>query len=261
MPFTLAHPAAVLPLRGLRYLRTVPLVLGAVTPDLPYYVPVRFGHLAPETHTVRGSLTTCVLLGYALLLGVLVLRRPLTALLSTRARWLCLAALAPFRQRPLEWPLALLSLLLGVWSHLLWDSFTHTDGWAVQRVAALTAPVSIATYHGTVCHVLQYLSSALGLLVLAAWYRRLPAPPAAPPVPGAPRSPVGPALALVAAAALLIGGVQATASYVHAPAFYHTLVVFLTRTLAWFALLYLVAGAVVTLEQRSAGPDGGEPRR
>ena len=180
MPFTLAHPAAILPLRGLRYLRTVPLIIGAMTPDLPYFVPARFGLIGPETHSVTGSFTTCLALGYAALACVFLLRRPLTALLSARARWLCLTALAPFSRRPLEWALASVSILLGVWTHLLWDSFTHNDGWVVRRVAVLSAPVTFGAYHLTVCHVLQYLSSAVGLAALALWYWRLPTPPAAP---------------------------------------------------------------------------------
>jgi hypothetical protein len=248
MPFTLAHPAAILPLRGIRYLRTVPLIIGAMTPDLPYYVPARFGHFSPETHSVTGSFTTCLVLGYAALGCVFLLRRPLTALLSARARWLCLSALAPFSRRPLEWVLAPVSIILGVWTHLLWDSFTHNDGWMVRRVAALSAPVSFLWYNGTVCHVLQYLTSAFGLAALALWYRRLPTPAAAPAGPDAPRSSVGPVLTLVAAAAILIGGVQATQAFSHLPVVYRTLDIFLIRSLAWFAVLYLVAGTVVTLE-------------
>jgi uncharacterized protein DUF4184 len=251
MPFTLAHPAAILPLRGLRYLRTVPLIIGAIIPDLPYYVPARFGLIRPETHSVTGSFTTCLLLGYAALVCVFLLRRPLTALLSARARWLGLTALAPFSRRPLEWAVAPVSIILGVWTHLLWDSFTHNDGWMVRRVAALSAPVSFLWYNGTVCHILQYLSSVFGLAAMALWYWRLPAPPAAPAEPGAPRSSVGPVLMLVATAAILIGGVQATQAFSHAPVVYHTLNIFLTRSLAWFVVLYLVAGTVVTLEHDS----------
>jgi hypothetical protein len=253
MPFTLAHPAAVLPLRRLARLRMAPLIIGAITPDLPYYVPARFAHFGPETHSVLGSFTTCLALGYATLLAVFVLRRPLTALLSARARWLCLRALAPFSARPAEWALA--AILLGVWTHLLWDSFTHTDGWAVRRVAALSAPVVFGSYSGTVCHVLQYLSSALGLAVMLWWYHRLPAPVATRD-PHAPRSAVGPVLALVISAAVLIGGVQAIETYNHQPVIYHTLNIFLTHSLAWFALLYLVAGALVTLEQQHAAMSG-----
>ena len=255
MPFTLAHPAAVLPLRGLARLRMAPLIIGAMTPDLPYYVPARLGHFGPETHNAVGAFTTCLVLGYAALLVLFVLRRPLTALLSARARWLCLRALAPFGERLSEWPLAALAILIGVWTHLLWDSFTHTDGWVVRRVAALSAPVTIGSYSGTVCHVLQYLSSALGLAALVWWYRRLAAPPAIRD-PSAPRSAVGPVLALVISAAVLIGGVQAIETYTHLPVVYHTLNIFLTHSLAWFALLYLVAGALVTLEQQHAAVSG-----
>ena len=251
MPFTLAHPAAILPLRGLRYLRTVPLIIGAMTPDLPYYVPARFGLIRPETHSLTGSFTTCLVLGYAALGCLLLLRRPLTALLSARARWLFLAALARFNRRPLEWALASVSIILGVWTHLLWDSFTHSDGWVVRRVAVLSAPVTLGGYSGPVCHLLQYLSSAFGLAAVAVWYWRLPAPPATPAGPDAPRSSVGPVLMLVATAAILIGGVQATQAFSQVPVLYHTLDIFLTRSLAWFAVLYLVAGTVVTLEHDS----------
>src|SRR5207237_631322 len=181
-------------------------------------------------------------LGYAALEAVDLLRRPLTALLSPRARFLCLRALAPFRGRPLEWALASLSIVIGVWNHLLWDSFTHNDGWIVRRVAVLSAPVSFAGYHGTLCHVLQYVTSAIGLGALALWYGRLPAPRAVAAGRGAPRSPVGPALVLVAAAAILIGGVQATRAFAQVPVMYRTIVTFLTHSLAWFAVLYLVAG-------------------
>src|ERR1700682_1552460 len=194
MPFTLAHPAAI-----------VPLIIGAMTPDLPYYVPVRFGLIRPETHSVTGSFTTCLVLGYAALGCVFLLRRPLTALLSVRARWLCLSALAPFSRRPLEWALAPVSIILGVWTHLLWDSFTHDEGWMVRRVAALSAEVSFLGYNGTVCHALQYLSSAFGLAAMAVWYWRLPAPSAGPAGPGAAHYPVGPLLMLVAGAAALDG--------------------------------------------------------
>lgn len=251
MPFTLAHPAAILPLRGLKYLRTAPLIIGAMIPDLPYYLPARFGLIGPETHSVTASFTTCLALGYAALGCVFLLRRPLTALLSARARWLFLTALAPLSRRPLEWALASVSIILGVWTHLLWDSFTHTDGWVVRRVAVLSATVTFGGYGGPVCHVLQYLSSAFGLAAMAVWYWRLPVPPVAPAGPDAPRSSVGPVLMLVAAAAILIGGVLATQAFSQAPIIYHTLYIFLTRSLAWFAVLYLVAGTVVTLEHDS----------
>ena len=76
MPFTLAHPAAILPLRGIPSLhgitlvRTAPLIIGAMIPDTPYYLPASVlrtaaaVHHIPDTHTLEGTLTTCLLLGY-----------------------------------------------------------------------------------------------------------------------------------------------------------------------------------------------------
>ena len=76
-----------------------------------------------------------------------MLRRPLTALMSPRARWLCLQALEPLRRRWTEWLFAGLAIVVGVWTHLLWDSFTHTDGWVVRRVSALSALVTGGAVH------------------------------------------------------------------------------------------------------------------
>ena len=256
MPFTLAHPAAILPLRGFRYLRTAPLIIGALVPDLPYYVPGSLGRSLLETHSFEGSYTIDLVLGCGVLALVYLLRRPLTALLAPRARWLCLAALAPFRARPREWLFAPLAILLGVWTHLLWDSFTHLDGWVVRRVAALSAPVTIGAYNGPLCHLLQYLSSVFGLAVMALWYTRLSVAPAAPASHESARSSSGPALLLVAAAAILIGGVQAAEFFQHTPNIYRMLNILLTRSLAWFGLLYLVAGTIVTLEQVHARVSG-----
>jgi hypothetical protein len=248
VPFTLAHPAAILPFRGVRLLRTAPLILGAMAPDLPYFLPKNLEKTLPETHEFSASFTTDLALGYLMLLAVFALRRPLTALLSPRARWLCLRALAPFRSNPSAWLLAALPILLGVWTHLLWDSFTHSDGWFVHRIAALSAPVTLGSYTGPMSHVLQYLSSAFGLVIMAIWYWRLPAPARVPATAGAPRSAVGPILVLVVAAAALIGGVQSTAHFHRTHFIYGALNILFTHSIAWFAALYLVAGIVITLE-------------
>ena len=252
MPFTFAHPAAVLPLRGLGRLRMAPLIIGAVTPDMPYYVPQRFAHFGPETHSIVGSFTTCLVLGYGALAFAFLLRRPLTALLSARARWLCLTALAPFDRRPLEWLLASVSIILGVWTHLLWDSFTHLDGWMVRRIDVLSRVVTIGSYDGELCHVLQYVSSVVGLAIMAVWYWRLQSPPAPRSPPAAAHSAAAPVLLLAVAAAALIGGVQAIETYRASEAIYRTLNVLLTHTIAWFAVLYLVAGTVIALSHDAA---------
>lgn len=251
MPFTLAHPAAVLPLRRLRGLRTAPLVIGAMVPDAPDYLPVPH-RVGVDTHTLTGSYLIDLPLGLLLLAAALLLREPLTALLSARARWLCLSALEPFRQRASEWLLATLAILIGVWTHLLWDSCTHGEGWIVRRVAVLRQIVVIGGYEIQVCHVLQYLSSVIGLAIVLIWYLRLRAP-TKDAAHAARLAHAGPGLLLVVGAALLIGGVEAQLAYSRSEgAIYRTLDVLLTRSVEWFVLLNLVAGTIVTLEHRAA---------
>ena len=253
MPFTLSHPAAILPLRRLKPLRTVPLVLGALAPDFSHYLPWSVRAWFPETHNLAASWRVCVPLCLVILGFCYLLRVPLTALMTPRARWLCLTAIEPFGKRWVEWLLAPLAILIGTWTHLLWDSFTHSSGWMVRHYAALHAHLTIGTYDTTVNRILQYLSSVAGLAILAVWYWRLPAPDPLPLRSRAGRPPAGPVLLLCAAAATLIGGVQATSYMEHIPSIYLGLETFLTHGLAWFALLYLAAGTVVALEHHGDG--------
>lgn len=250
MPFTLAHPAAVLPLRRFKYLETVPLIVGSVTPDLPYFVPARFGRLMADTHTLFGSFAYDIPIGLAVLAFGFLLRRPLTALMSVRGRELCLRAMERFRDRPLSWLLAPLAILTGTWTHILWDSFTHETGWIVRRVSALSAPITIGWYTGLVCHVLQYVSSVAGLLVLLIWYRHLPAPEIEPANAGPVHSHARWMLLLVSAVAAVMGGFQALQAALHSQTNYRIIYLLLTRSIAWFAVLYLIAGTLVMLSRK-----------
>lgn len=260
MPFTFSHPAAVLPLRRLRFLQTVPLIVGSVAPDLPYFVParfmtVRFSRVMWETHTPLGTLWLDIPIGIAVLLFAYLLRGPLTALMTPRARALCLESIERLKSTPWRWLWAILSIYVGSWTHLAWDSFTHENGWMVKRIAALSAPVTIGGYTGTMCHVLQYVSSVVGLLILAIWYLRLPTPANESPhttvVPPAGRALL---LLLVTVAAAAVGvyiaGHAALAGYSN----YRVIYLLLTRAIAGFAMLYLLAGLFVTLNRRRPEP-------
>ncbi|WP_327142260.1 DUF4184 family protein [Nocardia sp. NBC_01327] len=186
MPFTLAHPAAVLPLR--RALWFPGLVAGSIAPDIPYYVPL--GVDAGRTHSLLG-LPIDLALGAALLLLARSAHRPLLALLGKSA------TLPGTTLRR-----AALAITVGALTHLAWDSFTHTDGIAVQHWEILRESV-IGPHR--VYNVFGYLSSAGGVLILtwytARWYR------AATSVPPAPqRNWVLTALLLAAAIGALLAG-------------------------------------------------------
>ena len=253
MPFTFAHPAAVLPLRRrFKSLQTVPLIVGSVAPDLPYYIPMRFYRLMWETHTLTGVFWLDLPIGMAVLLFGFVFRRPLTALLSPRARALCLQSVQHFRDQPLHWVWAPFAIIVGAWTHLLWDSVTHDNGWVVKRVSALSAPITLGGwYTGSVCHVMQYVSSIAGLLILWIWFRRLPTPPVEAPGPGTLSSSVRTAiLVFVCAAAAAVGGYRAVQAVLANDSNYRVFYTLLTRACAWFALLYFVAGLLATLNRR-----------
>ncbi|MET0806095.1 MAG: DUF4184 family protein, partial [Lacisediminihabitans sp.] len=166
MPFTPSHIAAILP-----FVRTpllpASLAIGSMVPDLPYFVPLPVER--ELSHSLLGVPLVDVPMGIvSLLFWVLVFRAPL---LDFAPAWL--------RRRfvlPGPWPrtasrlalaalLVLASLIIGIASHLVWDAFTHPDGWAVLRIAPLRAQFGPFTGYRWA----QYGSSALGLLVLAVW--------------------------------------------------------------------------------------------
>jgi hypothetical protein len=252
MPFTFAHPAAVLPLRRrFKWLQTVPLIVGSVAPDLPYFIPGRLNRVMLETHTFSGSVWVDIPIGMAVLLFGFLFRRPLVALLRPRARALCLQAVEHFKDQPLHWLLAPLAILVGTWTHLIWDSFTHDNGWMVRRVAVLSAPITLGDYTGSLCHVLQYVSSLAGLLIMTIWYLRLPTPRIEPPAVGTMSSSGRTALLmLVAVAGASIGGYKAALMAMDGLSNYRVIYTLLTRSIAWFALLYLLVGLFVSFTRK-----------
>ncbi|MEV7872541.1 DUF4184 family protein [Streptomyces sp. NPDC088124] len=219
MPFTLSHPAAVLPL--LRHpFSPAALVCGAMAPDMPYFlvaarIPVSAQSWyepflnATYSHTLPG-VTVAVPFALALLALYRLVRPPAVALLPAR-----FSPDGPadrggkgFRPRRAGW--VLLSALTGVLTHLLWDSFTHADGYAVTHLSVLRAHL---TGDLTVARVVQHLSTAGGLVAVAAhlWrrLRRAPARDAGRSVlPATARRGIGAALAV----AVLAGAVANTRS-------------------------------------------------
>ncbi len=251
MPFTFAHPAAILPLRRSRFLQTVPLVIGSLVPDVPYFFPIRWQRTFYfETHTLDGSLTICLPMGMALLILLLLLREPLTVLFGARARGLCLRSLERFAERPLHWPIAILSILIGSWTHLAWDSFTHPGGWTTMRVAALSAPISILGWQTETSHLLQYVSSAFGLSVVSLWLVRVWArvPPEVTLTQSWPRHHWF-LLVSIVLVSVWIGFTKSLYAW-YAGTYYRMVFILLTFSIRWFMVLLLLAGILVMLSRR-----------
>jgi hypothetical protein len=146
MPFTLAHPAAVLPLRRLAPgLPLAAAAAGAVAPDVEYLLRLAprgtFGHSPP------GLLLFCVPVGLALWLAWTRLVVPAVrgGDAGRRGDASLLAAAA--------------AVLSGAMTHVVWDAFTHATGAGVAAFPALARPVAPGW---PAYRILQHASTLVG---------------------------------------------------------------------------------------------------
>ncbi|MGQ0697142.1 MAG: DUF4184 family protein [Panacagrimonas sp.] len=171
MPFTFAHPAAVIPLR--RYGGFTVLAIGSMVPDAGYFLP--WDPPRSFSHGLSGLFLFCLPLGLsAYLLWTLVLREPVRALLPD-ALACRIARSRPLPNSAADWLRIAAGLLIGATTHLLWDGLTRPGIWVwaallfpgiadeIIRLGSAITPGSL----------LQHGSSVLGLGVLALWALRV----------------------------------------------------------------------------------------
>jgi len=175
MPFTLAHPAAAVPLRGWLgpYGTISALAIGSMTPDLAYFLP--FDVTREQSHSPLGLVWWCLPIGavvYALF--HVVLAPPLVALAprALRARLAAIAAVPGYPSGARALAIAL-SLVLGAATHLAWDSLTHERAPLVAALSWLREPLGVVWgYRVYTYRLLQHGSSLLGVLLIAHWLLR-----------------------------------------------------------------------------------------
>ncbi len=175
MPFTVSHAAAVLPLErlGKHRLPLTALMVGSMAPDFGYVFSYEISR--PITHSISGLFIFALPVGFAVwLFYVAVLEKATITLLSDRwhtrfAHTEALTGSLIVR--------ACIAILLGAATHLLWDSFTHRGTFVTNAIPVLMAPTPGFSWL-PVYHLLHFLSSVVGLLILARWARHLHRQPA-----------------------------------------------------------------------------------
>ncbi|MDZ5620439.1 DUF4184 family protein [Nocardioides sp. HM23] len=203
MPMTLAHPAAVLPLRR-SGLPMIALVAGSMVPDIPLFLSWVRGY--EITHSLVGVLVVDVVLASVVVLVWFRWIRDAVVDMSpgpVRAR---LAEHVRLTSR--QWLLVPLAGSVGAATHLLWDSFTHPGRWGPRHIEWLR------TEHADLLGLkwVQYASGVLGLAVViwvaVAYLRSLE------PLPGTRRPPALPpsVLPVVIVTAGLVGLTSAAVS-------------------------------------------------
>jgi hypothetical protein len=151
-------------------------VIGTLAPDFEYFlllIPMdRYGH------TVRG------LFWLTLPIALLVLwtfhnfvKVPASMLLPDSIQRRLVGHLDEFQFRGLgRFLLIVISILVGAFTHLLWDSFTHRTGWFYHHWALLRQTVQVPIlgplpYYKLFQHVSTILGLGIVLVWLVWWYR------------------------------------------------------------------------------------------
>jgi uncharacterized protein DUF4184 len=169
VPFTLAHGAAALPFRRLRLVPSG-LLVGTFAPDFEYFL-----RLAPDHgfgHTLLGTLVLTLPLALLVLwLFHAFVKLPLAGLLPDAIQRRLTNHLGEFRfGGASRFALIVGSILLGIATHLAWDSFTHSNTWLYYHWPILRQAVHVP-FVGLIplYRLLQHGSTLIGIGVLLAW--------------------------------------------------------------------------------------------
>lgn len=166
MPFTFSHPAYAVPLKYVLPggLSVTGLILGSMAPDFEYFIL-----LEPHSmigHSLWGLLLEAIplslLLAYIfhyVVKGQLILHLPSTAGLNGRAYRLY----GEWRLRGWrDWAGFIGSVIIGFFTHIFVDAFTHASGYFVLRYPILQESV---LHRVPLYKVLQHSLSSMGLLL------------------------------------------------------------------------------------------------
>lgn len=180
MPFTFSHPAIILPLTYLsrKWFSITGLVIGSIVPDFEYFLRMKVK--SSYSHTLDGIFWFDLPLG--LLLAFIyhnIVRNPLTDNLPIPLK----SRLVNFQQFnwnnhfAKNWPIVILSLLIGAASHLIWDSFTHHNGFFVEQIPFLQHSINLYTINIPILKILQHASTLIGGITIAWVIYQLPITP------------------------------------------------------------------------------------
>jgi len=172
MPFTFSHPAIVLPLvrRYSRSLSATGLIIGSITPDFESFIKI--GHEKMYSHTWLGMFWYDLPLGLLLcIMFHMFVKIPLVEHMPKAM------ASRFYRFRTDNWMgylrchfiIVLVSLFIGIFSHLLWDACTHLNFYYPDSDESTLRFMGVRVYI-----LVQYSCSVLGLLFIGLTVYSLP---------------------------------------------------------------------------------------
>lgn len=177
MPFTFSHPAIILPLKYLprKWFSLTGLIVSSLTPDFEYFIRMKVQ--SNYSHTVYGifwfDLPLVILLSFIFhniikddLFKNLPKNIQSRILVYTEFNW------NNYFKR--NWIVIIISTLIGIASHLFWDSFTHDHGYFVNKISVLSDSVFLFDKEIPVLKIAQHLSTLIGGIVIMFTILKLP---------------------------------------------------------------------------------------
>jgi hypothetical protein len=151
------------------------LVIGSLTPDFEYFIRMRIQ--SNYSHTIDG------LFWFDLPLGVIIafiFHNIVRDSLFDNLPMFLKSRFTTFKQFnwnqyfKTHWFIVLFSILIGAFSHVLWDSFTHEQGYFVKTIPSLSQTTELFGRQIQILKIIQHTSTLLGGLVIAIFILNLP---------------------------------------------------------------------------------------
>ena len=177
MPFTFSHPAIILPLKKLtpKWFSMTGLIVGSLLPDFEYFIRMRmrstFSHNTNSIlwfHLPLGILLVFVF--HNLIRDLLIDNLPLLV----KSRFYYMKNINWNEYFKKKWYVVIYSLLIGVLSHLFWDSFTHWFGYFPQNFPIFRRYIYIFGERYHYLRILQHVSTIVGGTIVVIYIKKLP---------------------------------------------------------------------------------------
>lgn len=177
MPFTFSHPAIILPLAYLpkRWFSLTGLIIGSLMPDFEYFL--RMEIRSDFSHTFEGVFLFDLPLG---IVTAFVFHNIVRNNLFDNLPYILKSRVVIFKNFnwntyfKKNWLVVIFSVIIGTFSHILWDSFTHDTGYFVQKFEILNQSVELFDKQIPILKILQHLSTFIGAFVIGFSFYKLP---------------------------------------------------------------------------------------
>ncbi len=137
-----------------------------MTPDFEYFIRMKLA--GEHGHTWPGIIYFDLPVGFILLIAwYYLVREPfihnLPKGVAERLKHLRIEQWRPWLKS--KWPVILFSLMIGAASHVLWDSFTHNNTFITGNIPFLRTGVYFFNEGYPLYHILQHVSTGVGLAI------------------------------------------------------------------------------------------------